>query len=86
MMSADHEIDNLLHEERHFAPNAEFSKNAIAQASLYEEAKTDRLGFWAKQAKNLHWHKPFTQVLDWSNAPSTSRVSQATAARSPMQS
>ncbi len=68
-MSADHEIDNLLHEERHFAPNAEFSKNAIAQASLYEEAKTDRLGFWAKQAKNLHWHKPFTQVLDWSNAP-----------------
>ena len=68
-MSADHEIDNLLHEERHFAPNAEFSKNAIAQASLYDEAKADRLGFWAKQAKNLHWHKPFTQVLDWSNAP-----------------
>jgi acetyl-CoA synthetase len=69
MMSADHEIDNLLHEERHFAPNAEFAKNAIAQASLYEEAAADRLGFWAKQAQRLHWHKPFTKTLDWSNAP-----------------
>jgi acetyl-CoA synthetase len=69
MMSADHEIDNLLHEERHFAPSAEFAKNAIAQASLYEEAAADRLGFWAKQAQNLHWHKPFTKTLDWSNAP-----------------
>ena len=68
-MSADHEIDNLLHEERHFAPSAEFAKNAIAQASLYEEAAADRLGFWAKQAQNLHWHKPFTKTLDWSNAP-----------------
>ncbi|MFM5967795.1 MAG: acetate--CoA ligase [Micrococcales bacterium] len=68
-MSADHEIDNLLHEERHFAPSSDFAKNAIAQASLYEEAASDRLGFWAEQAKRLHWHKPFTKTLDWSNAP-----------------
>ena len=68
-MSADHEIDNLLHEERHFAPRPDFTKNAIAQASLYDDAAADRLGFWAEQAKNLHWHKPFTQILDWSNAP-----------------
>ncbi|MDE2591997.1 MAG: acetate--CoA ligase [Actinomycetales bacterium] len=69
MMSADHEIDNLLHEERHFAPSSEFAQNAIAQANLYEEAASDRLGFWADQAKRLHWHKPFTKTLDWSNAP-----------------
>ena len=68
-MSADHEIDNLLHEDRHFAPSPDFTKNAIAQASLYDEAKSDRLAFWAKQANQLHWHKPFTQILDWSNAP-----------------
>ena len=68
-MSADHEIDNLLHEERHFAPSSDFARNAIAQASLYEEAASDRLGFWAEQAKSLHWHKPFTKTLDWSNAP-----------------
>ena len=25
--------------------------------------------FWAKQAEALAWHKPFTQTLDWSDAP-----------------
>lgn len=68
-MSADHEIDNLMQENRHFAPDPAFAKNAIAKESLYADAAADRLGFWAKQAKNLNWHKPFTQVLDWSNAP-----------------
>ena len=36
---------------------------------LYELAARDRLAFWADQAKSLHWHKPFTKTLDWSNAP-----------------
>jgi len=36
---------------------------------LYELAAQDRLAFWATQAKNLHWHKPFSKTLDWSNAP-----------------
>ncbi len=36
---------------------------------LYELADNDRLGFWAEQAKKLHWHKPFTQTLDFSEAP-----------------
>ncbi len=63
------EIDNLLSETRHFAPTPEFQKQANAQPELYEQAKADRLGFWAEQANNLHWHEPFTQVLDWSNPP-----------------
>jgi len=25
--------------------------------------------FWAEQANRLHWHQPFTQVLDWDDAP-----------------
>ncbi len=56
-------------ETRHFAPSSDFANNAIAQPELYAEAKADRLGFWAKQANRLHWHKPFTQILDWSEAP-----------------
>jgi acetyl-CoA synthetase len=56
-------------ETRHFAPSSDFAKNAIAQPEIYAEAKADRLAFWAKQANRLHWHKPFTQVLDWSEAP-----------------
>ena len=56
-------------ENRHFAPSEAFAKQAIAQAELYAEAKADRLAFWAKQARNLHWHTPFTQTLDWTNPP-----------------
>jgi acetyl-CoA synthetase len=62
-------IENLSHESRSFAPSAEFAANAQAKPGIYEEANADRLAFWAKQAKNLHWHKPFTKTLDWSNAP-----------------
>ena len=68
-MSVEHEIENLLHETRRFAPAQDFVANAIAKPELYDNAKADRLGFWAEQANKLHWHKPFTQVLDWSNAP-----------------
>ena len=63
------EIENLLTESRRFAPSAEFSAQANATPALYEAAKADRLKFWADQANQLHWHKPFTKTLDWSDAP-----------------
>ncbi|AXH34613.1 acetate--CoA ligase [Humibacter sp. BT305] len=64
-------IDNLLHESRRFSPPPEFVENAVATAELYERAAADRLGFWAEQARELHWHAPFSddRVLDWSNPP-----------------
>ena len=69
-MSDAQKIDSLLQEDRRFAPDAAFVKNAVATADLYEQAKSDRLGFWANQARELlHWHTPFTEVLDWSNPP-----------------
>ena len=37
--------------------------------NIYQAAERDRLGFWADQARDLHWHKPFSQVLDFSDAP-----------------
>ncbi|GGK60711.1 acetate--CoA ligase [Nocardia camponoti] len=52
-----------------FPPAAEFAANANANAAFYERATADRDGFWAEQANRLHWHKPFTEVLDWSDAP-----------------
>lgn len=64
-----HSIDSLQHETRVFLPSAEFSATAVADASLYERAAEDRLEFWAEQARELHWHKPFTKILDWSNPP-----------------
>ncbi|WP_336625326.1 MULTISPECIES: acetate--CoA ligase [unclassified Microbacterium] len=63
------QIDHLLTENRRFSPSPDFAANAIATAELYAEADADREGFWAAQAKALHWHTPFTQVLDWTNPP-----------------
>ncbi|WP_309068697.1 acetate--CoA ligase [Microbacterium sp.] len=69
-MSAENTIDHLLSETRRFAPSPEFTASAIAGADLYERADSDREGFWADQSRELlHWHTPFTQVLDWSNPP-----------------
>ena len=62
-------LENLLHENRHFAPSAEFAAQANATAALYDEAKVDRLAFWDRQAAELQWDTPWTTTLDWSNAP-----------------
>jgi acetyl-CoA synthetase len=52
-----------------YPPSAEFAAQANATADLYADAEKDRLAFWAEQARRLHWHTPFTEVLDWSDAP-----------------
>ena len=53
----------------HYPPSAEFAAQSNAKADLYGEAEADRLAFWAKQANRLSWDTPFTEVLDWSDAP-----------------
>lgn len=63
-------IDHLMHEDRRFPPPTEFAANAVATGALYDAARTDRLGFWADQARTVvSWSTPFTRVLDWSGAP-----------------
>ena len=52
-----------------YPPTTEFAHNANATAELYREAEEDRLAFWGKQANRLSWETPFTEVLDWSEAP-----------------
>jgi len=62
-------IENLSHEDRVFAPKPEFAAHANATAEMYDSASADRLAFWEQQANELAWQTPFTEVLDWSNAP-----------------
>ncbi|TAN48030.1 MAG: hypothetical protein EPN19_16680 [Betaproteobacteria bacterium] len=68
-------IESVLHETRVFPPSAEFVRQANvsgmdAYRKLVAEAERDFEGFWARLAKEqLLWHKPFTKVLDESNAP-----------------
>jgi acetyl-CoA synthetase len=60
-------IEDYYTEDRVFPPSAEFKAQAlVADRSLYEEAEADRLGFWARQARELvSWYEDFDQVLDW---------------------
>ena len=58
-------LDNLGHENRTFAPSAEFAAQANAKTDLFTAAANDRLAFWESQAETLHWDKKWDQVLDW---------------------
>ena len=37
--------------------------------SFHRRSIEDPDGFWAEQAQLIHWHKPFTKVLDYSRPP-----------------
>jgi acetyl-CoA synthetase len=69
------DIQSILHETRVFSPSAEFVKQANVSGmesyrALCKEAEQDYAGFWARLAREtLLWKKPFTKVLDESNAP-----------------
>ena len=67
-MSKNPQIENLLSESRRFPPSSQFAANAIATKDLYRQGN-DFEGFWADQARKLHWHKPFTKTLDYQDAP-----------------
>ena len=68
-------ITSVLHETRVFPPSADFVAQANVSGmagyeALMNEAKSDYAGFWARLAKEtITWQKPFTQVLDESQAP-----------------
>ncbi len=62
-------------ENKLYTPSEAFAKNAYipsmeAYNALCKEAQTDYEGFWGRLAKELiTWKKPFTKVLNESNAP-----------------
>ncbi|WP_269499201.1 acetate--CoA ligase [Castellaniella sp. S9] len=68
-------IDSILVERRVFEPSPETVAGAVvsgmeAYRALAERARSDPDGFWGDMARDaLVWRKPFTRVLDASNAP-----------------
>ncbi|SPK71769.1 acetyl-CoA synthetase [Cupriavidus taiwanensis] len=68
-------IESVMQEHRVFNPPEAFASQAAipsmdAYRALCDEAERDYEGFWARHARELlHWNKPFTKVLDESNAP-----------------
>ncbi len=64
------QIDNVMREDRIFTPPPEFSARARIRSmeqyeAMWNEAAADLPAFWAKMASELHWFKPFDQVLQW---------------------
>src|SRR3954451_12485339 len=60
------EFDDLLREDRAFAPPPQFRANAhVKDDSIYAEAERDPEAFWARFAKELEWSRPWDRVLDW---------------------
>ncbi len=65
----EHELAGLLDVET-FDPPAAFREHALlSDPAVYEEAEADWQGWWVRQAQELHWFKPWDQVLDDSNPP-----------------
>ncbi len=69
-MSSNSPIMSVLRETRVFPPPEEFSRaahvgTAEARRKLYDAAKDDLEGFWAEQAKSLHWFRTWHTTLEW---------------------
>ena len=68
-------IESVMHEKRVFAPAEAMVKAAAisgmgAYHALCAEAERDYAGFWGRLARDtLAWRKPFTKLLDESDAP-----------------
>jgi acetyl-CoA synthetase len=51
---------------RTYEPPEEFAAQAnVSDPSIYEKAERDFEGFWAEQARQLHWFEEWDQVLEW---------------------
>ena len=67
-------IESVLQESRLFVPDDQWVAQAHLSKADYDEmqarAADDYEGYWAQLARdNLVWHKPFTKVLNETNAP-----------------
>ncbi|HTD58252.1 MAG TPA: acetate--CoA ligase, partial [Solirubrobacteraceae bacterium] len=65
----DNELARMLELER-FEPPPQFREHALLNdPGVYERAASDPQAWWAEQATQLAWFKPWERVLDDSNPP-----------------
>ena len=70
MSDTSGQIDTVMHEDRLFAPSREFSERSVIPSvdhyqALWDRAKADPEAFWGDLASELHWFKPFAEILEW---------------------
>ena len=60
------DIDVLLQEHRKFPPPDAFREQAhISSVDIYDRAAADYESYWAEQAAQLEWFKPWKKILEW---------------------
>ncbi len=64
------DIQSILQEKRVFPPPRDFAASAHIKSldeyrAMYDRSLEDPEAFWAEAARELHWYKPFTRVLEW---------------------
>ncbi len=66
---SEQNIDAMLHEERRFAPSAEFARKAKLDDATYRAMHKRSLeqpeAFWTDIASELHWFRGWDKVLEW---------------------
>ena len=59
-------VESLLEQTWRFHPPDAFKQRAaVHMSAVYEEARRDPEGFWARFAQELHWFRPWDKVLEW---------------------
>ncbi len=63
-------IESHLKERRVFKPSRDFSKQARIRSfdqyrRMYRESIRSPEKFWAREARELHWQRPWKKVLEW---------------------
>src|SRR6476620_7386845 len=63
-------IESHLKETRVFKPTRDFAKKARLSSfeqyrRMHRESVRQPEKFWAREARELHWQKPWKQVLEW---------------------
>ncbi|MHB8490655.1 MAG: acetate--CoA ligase [Solirubrobacteraceae bacterium] len=65
----ERDLERLLEIERFPAPATFREQALLSDPGVYERAASDPEGWWAEQARSLHWFSPWDTVLDDSNPP-----------------
>jgi acetyl-CoA synthetase len=65
----EQELGGLLDQERFEPPEDFVSEALVTDLSEHEAAREDPQGWWAEQAKALHWFQEWDTVLDESDPP-----------------
>src|SRR5579863_8282783 len=52
-----------------YPPEVHDAHHSLKSKDFYQRSIEDREGFWAERARAIHWHAPWSKVMDYSRPP-----------------